>query len=105
MKKVKRRYLALAIDSSDRVNSHDFMDALWRRMLKLYGEQGASRVNLSLIDFDDEKKTAVVRTGHTCLDQLRAALASIVKVGNAPVAVHVLKVSGTLKALDRAISQ
>jgi len=76
------------------------MDTVWKSISKLYGEHGASTINLSLIDFNDENKSAILRVGHTSLELLKTALASITKVGDKPAAIHVLKVSGTIKALD-----
>jgi len=101
LKRVRRRYLAIAIESDGSFGSSEFMEVVWGAVLKLYGECGASRAGLSLIDFDIEKKSAVLRTGHNALEMVRAALASITKLGSRPMAVHVLAVSGTIKSLMR----
>ena len=102
---MKRRYLALTIESDERFGSGEFMDAVWAAVSRLYGEYGASRAGLSLIDYDEEKKFAIIRTFHTALGMVRTALASITKVGNRPAAVHVLAVSGTLKALHHKVKE
>jgi len=91
--------LALEIDSDGTFSSNEFMDAVWSAVLRLYGEYGASRTGLTLIDFNMEKRFAVIRVMHTAVEMVRTALASITKIGNKPVAVHVLMVSGTIKAL------
>jgi RNase P/RNase MRP subunit POP5 len=72
---------------------------------KLYGEYGASRAGLVLIDCQAEKHFAIVRTFHTTVDTVRAALATITKIADKPVALHVLAVSGTLKALRTRVSR
>jgi RNase P/RNase MRP subunit POP5 len=77
------------------------MNAVWGAVTKLYGEFGASQTGLSLIDYDQQKKTAIVRVGHKALDMVRASLASITQMSNKPAAVHVLTVSGTIKALKK----
>ena len=99
LKRVKRRYLALQIDSKEPIGSGEFMDAMWNAVKKLYGEYGASRTGLGLIDFDVEKHRLVIRTAHTGVEMVRTALASITRIENRPVALHVLAVSGTIKAL------
>lgn len=91
--------MALEIDSDEMVDSKEFMDAVWTAFLKLYGEYGASQAGLRLIDYDMEKRFAVIRTEHTTLEMVRTALASITKIGNKPAAIHVLTVSGTIKGL------
>ena len=105
LKKTRARYLALIIDSDEMFGSMEFMSAVWSSVLRLYGEYGASQTGLALIDYDVEKKLAILRTVHTTVDIVRATLASITKIRDKPVAVHVLAVSGTIKALSKKIRQ
>ena len=101
MKVVKRRYLAVSIDSHETFNSHEFMNAVWSTVSKLFGEYGASQTGISLIDYDETKKLVIVRTWHNTLEMIRTALASVTQIGNKQVALHVLAVSGTIKALRK----
>jgi RNase P/RNase MRP subunit POP5 len=105
LKVVKRRYLAVSIDSQETVCSRDFIDAVWASVSRLFGEYGASQAGLSLIDFDAARKLAVVRTGHKTLDMVRTALASVTQIGKKPVALHVLAVSGTIKTLHKRLEE
>ena len=77
------------------------MDAVWDAVSKLFGEYGASQVGLSLIDYDEMNKSAVIRTWHKTLETVRSAIASITQIRKKPVALHVLAVSGTIRALHR----
>ena len=103
MKRVKRRYLALQVDSDGVPSQKEFMDAVWSAVAKLYGEYGASQTSLALIDYDIEKKTVVIRTSLATLDLVRASLASITSVAGREAAVHVLAVSGTIKTLRKKV--
>jgi len=105
LKRVKRRYLALEIDSEEGFGSEEFMDAVWGAVLKLYGEYGASKAGLTLIDYDMEKRFAVIRIKHTTLGMIRTALATITKIGNKPAAIYILTVSGTIKVLHKKTKQ
>jgi len=105
LKSVRRRYLALEIDSDELFDSKELMDVVWGAVLKLYGEYGASRAGLTLIDYDMEKRFAVIRTVHTTVDMVRTALTSITKIGNKPVAIHVLRVSGTIRSLYKKVNK
>ena len=105
LKRVRRRYLALEIDAEEMLSSKDFMDAVWSAVLKLYGEYGASRAGLTLIDYDIEKRFAVIRTVHKAVDMIRTALASITKIQDKPAAIHILTVSGTIRALYRKVKK
>lgn len=80
------------------------MESVWSAVTRLFGEYGASQTELALIDYDVEKCFAIIRTRHTALGMVRAALASITKMGGEPAAVHVLMVSGTLKALRKKVA-
>ena len=101
---MRHRYLALAVDSEQMSNSNEFMDAVWAAVSRLFGEYGASRAGLSLISYDVERRLAVVRVAHVAIGMVRAALTSITRIGTRVAAVHVLAVSGTLKALHQKIN-
>jgi ribonuclease P/MRP protein subunit POP5 len=103
LRKIKRRYLALEIDSGEVFGSKELMDAVWNAVSKLFGEYGASQTGLILIDYDVERRLLVVRTAHTALDMVHASLASITRIQDKPVAIHVITVSGTIKTLHRRI--
>jgi RNase P/RNase MRP subunit POP5 len=105
LKKVKRRYLALEIESPETPNSNEFINAVWDAISRLYGEHGASQMGLNLINFDEKNKNAILRTGHITVDMVRTAVASITQIGDKPAAVHVLAVSGTIKALHKRVKQ
>jgi RNase P/RNase MRP subunit POP5 len=71
--------------------------------VKLYGEYGASLTGLTLIDYDVERKTAILRTSLVTVNLVRASLASMRSLAGAEAAVHVLAVSGTIKALRKKL--
>jgi RNase P/RNase MRP subunit POP5 len=102
---VKRRYLALKIDSRETISPREFMDAVWEAISRLYGEYGASKTGLSLVNFDEEQKSVVLRTGHTTVEMVRTAIASITHVEDKATAVHILKVSGTMRALQKSLER
>ena len=99
MKRVKRRYLALQLECEAVPTEREFIDAVWAAVTKLYGEVGASLTGLALIDFDVERKVAVLRVSLAALGMVRASLAAITSIAGKEASVHVLGVSGTLKAL------
>lgn len=101
LKRTKRRYLALDIDSTETFDSKELIDAIWSAVTKLYGEYGASQTSLTLIDYDLTKKTAVIRVANVAVSMIQAALSSITNVGNKSVTMHVLTISGTIKALHK----
>lgn len=101
LKRTKRRYVSLKIDSDARFNSQDLIDALWSSVTKLFGEYGASRTGLTLIDHDQSRNVAIIRVSLAALENVQATLASITKIGDTPAGIHVTTVSGTIRSLRK----
>jgi RNase P/RNase MRP subunit POP5 len=99
VKRQKRRYLGLRLDVDCAPNEKDFLDAVWVSLSRLFGEVGASLAGLVLIRYDVEGKRAVLRVNLIAVDSVRAALAALTTLGGKAAAVHVVAVSGTIKAL------
>lgn len=98
---MRRRYLALKIMSGERVNEGELVNSIWDAVYQLFGEYGASRVNLTLINHDSLSNCAVIRCSQKTLDMVRASIASITNIKEKKVAIQVVRVSGTLKALKK----
>jgi ribonuclease P/MRP protein subunit POP5 len=99
LKRIKRRYLALRVEVDGVPSEREIADSIWGSVSRLFGEVGASLTGLVLIDFNVERKVAVIRVSLVSLSMVRASLAAITSVGGREASVHVLGVSGTLKAL------
>lgn len=97
--------MALEIDSTEMIEAKEFMDAVWSVIIRLYGEHGASRTGLTMIDYNMESKLALIRVTNAASDIVRAAVATMTKMGGKPVGVHVIAVSGTIRALCKRVRQ
>lgn len=103
-RRMRKRYLAFKVVSEQLVGKGDVADAVWNAVLRLFGEYGASQANLALIEYDQEKSWGIIRCSHKAVEMVRASIASVTEINEKPVAIHVLRVSGTLKALRRKVS-
>jgi RNase P/RNase MRP subunit POP5 len=101
IKRVKRRYLLLKIDSTVPVEEGDLKDAVWNAVTRLFGEYGASQAGLFFVKYDRERKDVVLRCSLKALEMVHASIVSITRIRNEPATVHVLRVSGTIRALSR----
>jgi ribonuclease P/MRP protein subunit POP5 len=101
---MRKRYLAFKVVSEQPVSKGNVADAVWNAVLQLFGEYGASQANLALIEYDQEKSWGIIRCSHRAVEMVRASIASVTEINEKPVAIHVLRVSGTLKALRRKVS-
>jgi len=102
IRRVKKRYLSLKIESAASFEEEDIKDVVWNAVIQLFGEYGASQAGLFLVQYDRQRKEAVLRCSHKALPMVHASIVSVTKIGDKPVAMHVLRVSGTLRALEKA---
>jgi len=100
---VRRRYLALKLVSDRSVSREDLMNTIWDDLIQLFGEYGASQTDLTLIRYNHERDYAIVRCSHKAVEMVKASIASITEINGKPAAVHVKRVSGTLKALLKKV--
>ncbi len=101
IKREKRRYLALKVECEQPLDEQEVLNAVQASIHRLFGEYGASKANIKLINYIPEKRQLVIRCSHIMLERVRAATASTIEVNGKTAAIHVLGVSGTLKALSK----
>ncbi|MBD3261667.1 MAG: ribonuclease P [Candidatus Altiarchaeales archaeon] len=101
----RNRYIAFEVVSNQRPSRRDLVSSLWYYHLRLWGEYGASRSSLWLMDWDKEKARGIIKVNHKSVDDVRATLALTSKIDRDDALIHVLKVSGTLKKARQAISK
>lgn len=97
----RRRYLALEVQGEEPLNEKTVMEAVEASIQQLFGEYGASQANLKLIEYIPQNNQLVIRCSHRALEKVRAAIASTTKINEKTAAIHVVGVSGTLKALSK----
>jgi ribonuclease P/MRP protein subunit POP5 len=97
----RRRYLALKVQNEQPFNGRTVMDIVDASVQRLFGEYGASQANLKLIKCIPHKSQLVIRCSHKALEKVRAAITSTTKIDEKTAAIHIVGISGTLKALSK----
>jgi RNase P/RNase MRP subunit POP5 len=97
----RRRYLKFWIRGGDGFSVKEVADAIQRSTLVLYGIQGLSSIEPSLIDFEEDAQSGILRCNHGKLREMRASLAFLTSIGERAAAIHIDKVSGTIKSLKK----
>jgi len=95
--------LALKVENEEPLSEKDLVGAIWNSILQLFGEYGASQTNLYLVEFTPKNGYAILRCSHKAVDVIRASVVAITRVNEKPVAIHVMRVSGTLRALRQKL--
>jgi len=99
VRRVRRRYLLFRVVSDRRCGGREIADAVRESVLRLYGLHGLSQVEPVIIEFDEEDQRGILRCSHRHLRQMRASLAYITSIGGSAASIHVLRASGTIRAL------
>lgn len=103
--RIKHRYLAFSILSPAVLPMHEIKDAIERSIIALHGTYGLSKIMPEIIQYDQEDLSGVVRCNRDQVLPLRASMANITIVNGNPVALLVLRVSGTLQALRAGLEK
>ena len=92
------RYLVFEIISTKDFDISEMVEAVWQSSMTLFGETGASKFSLWVPFnlYDRQKKRGIIKCAHTSVEEVRSAIAAIQQIGNEPVIVHVLGVTGTI---------
>jgi ribonuclease P/MRP protein subunit POP5 len=98
---VKRRYLAVKAESKEPIQGKEVLDAVWNALTQLFGEYGASQSELAFIHDYKQKGYFILRCSRRALPRIKASITSITEIREKPATIHVLRVSGTLKALRK----
>ncbi|MGZ4913584.1 MAG: Rpp14/Pop5 family protein [Halobacteriota archaeon] len=88
--------MAFIVCSEGRLISNSFAKALNETSLGLFGATGVSTFAIKMIHFDGFK--GLLRCNYRHVDQVRAILASLSRVGDVRVCVVVLGTAGSIKS-------
>ncbi len=105
VRSIRRRYLGFGIVSEGRFTSEEIADVVQKAALKLYGVQGLSRISPTLIEFNEENQTGIIRCSHKYVRMMRASLAFTTEIGDQAASILVRSVSGTIKSLRQRKEQ
>ena len=93
----RNRYLILEAISDKAPDRKQVSDAVWGALLRLYGEVGAAKTSLWMMDWRDESLRGILKCTHKSVEQVRASAAAVKELAGRKAIVSVKYVSGTLK--------
>jgi RNase P/RNase MRP subunit POP5 len=101
VRSVRRRYLLFNIAGERAPVERAVWEAIRDSIQTLYGSKGLSLVDPNLIEYNEATRNGIIRCTHDTERFLRASLAYIVAIQDSPTAIHVMRVSGTIKTLRK----
>jgi RNase P/RNase MRP subunit POP5 len=97
--RTKHRYLAFRVSGPRSFTASEITESLVSAIRELYGNDGLSRIKPKLIKFSPEEQRGILRCVHLHLSETRTAFALLDRISGSKVAIHVERVSGTIKSL------
>ncbi len=117
MKTERTRYITFEILCSFEITFRELISSIWKEISTLFGESGSSKTGLWLMSLENislEERTDLtrelskihlyrgsLRTNHQSTDIVRTALAFISNINGKPALFSVLRISGTMKTVQK----
>ncbi|MFC1697444.1 Rpp14/Pop5 family protein [Nanoarchaeota archaeon] len=100
--KEKKRYIAFEIVSKEKQNFSSISKTIKDAVLSYIGILGSGKAGILLIKdkFNQSKQKGLIKVGHKYVDDVKAALSLINKIGSTKVIIKTLGVSGIIKKAD-----
>ncbi len=99
----KRRYAAVKVFSEKSVKKEDVESAIMHSLVDIAGEINIAIANVKFLKelCKEEKQIYVIRFSHSAKELVHAAIALVNRIGDSKVAMRIIGISGTIKALKR----
>jgi len=99
----KHRYIKFEVISENPITYSDLDSAIWNTFLDFHGELGTASMDLWLIKnlYDSKKQIGILRCEHDDVHSSISCLGTISRLGDSRVSIKILKVSGTIKGLEK----
>ena len=95
----KKRYVSFQLLTERKLEEKEVSQAIWQTLLQLYGEVGTARMKPWLASFSGDK--GVLRCALASVEEAKAGLLFLEKVGQTKVSPKILKVSGSVKGAKK----
>jgi len=101
---LRRRYIAIKVECEQPPPKNTIIDSIWKSLLQLFGEYGASQTDLKFIEYNPKERFMILRCSHDALNLVKTSISMITKIDDSKAALHIVYVSGTLKTLLKRIT-
>jgi ribonuclease P/MRP protein subunit POP5 len=97
------RYVHFKVISEEPIEYSDLEAAIWNTFLDFYGELGVSRTSAWLVKnlWNPDEQSGVVKCNNVSAPQIISGLGFISRLGESRVIFKIMKVSGTIKGLNK----
>ena len=93
----RNRYIAFEVSSEPTFDRKQIVDAIWASLHRLFGEVGAAKTSLWVMDWEKEKNKGIIKVNHKSVQVMRQSMALIKEIEGRKASINTLTTSGTLK--------
>ena len=93
----RNRYIAFEVSSEAALDRKPVVDAVWSSLLRLFGEVGAAKTSLWVMDWEKTKNKGIIKVNHKSLQTMRQSMAQVREIDGKKASINTLTTSGTLK--------
>ena len=101
--KLRNRYLIFLVKYPLILTLSELREVIRNEFISIFGEKDYALSNFNVIYFDYETYLGIARCRHKYLDLSRTILTLINNINGVPVAIFVIKVTGTMKKAIRIL--
>ncbi|MEW6294928.1 MAG: Rpp14/Pop5 family protein [Candidatus Diapherotrites archaeon] len=101
----RKRYIVFELISDKKLSGKELNFSLNKLFLQLYGEIGFSKMNLSLIKFNEENGKGILRCRHSFLEEAKAGIMFLSnKANEIKLIPRIVRVTGTARKAKELIA-
>ncbi|MFH0862701.1 MAG: Rpp14/Pop5 family protein [Candidatus Altiarchaeota archaeon] len=99
----RNRYIAFEVASDSSFERKPVVDAIWSSLLRLFGEVGAAKTSLWVMDWEKAKKKGIIKVNHKSVQTIRQCMAQVREIDGRKASINTLTTSGTLKGARKRL--
>ena len=98
----KKRYLVFEVLSNGKISFDEVYNAIINGAMSFIGQLGMAKAGIIVLEdkWNEKMQRGILKVSHKSVDALRASLLFITKIGNEPVIVKSVGLSGILKKAE-----
>jgi len=95
----RKRYVAFKVISEEQHDKQAVFNAISKSTSPLRGDHRPNKINLRLLEYDQQSGQGILVCGHKQVDLVRQSISTGIKIADKPATIRVIGVSGTIRRL------
>jgi len=101
VKSIRKRYLAFKVSGFRNFSKRALSNEIFQRMSDTYDKSEIGERRIKVMRYDRLAGLGIIRCGHRSANEVKSILKGLHTISGRPVAIDVIGISGTIRALKR----